>query len=480
MMKIFEICRKMNVKNVVIMTKPLVGKVISFYTYSLYNGDYCNTELAMKEINRYENGRFQNDFLFPDFMKNFHGCKLTVCARIIPPMLTFNGDRSNESHLKEMHRLAGIEGEILKLVASTMDIKLEYRFTQSYFNPGRNDSFTGCIADLYENRADMAIGGMGALMPNGHYFSASYTHHTSPYVFVVRGGRPFGPITKLLNPLQMNVWQVILAQLFIIIIFIAWIERRGWWTLRNFILGSHNKYSIHNLFVTLLGSPLPNYAVPRRNFARFILVAWLLWTLELRNFYQGKMFDTLRQAKRQPTPKTIHELIDKDYTLLSSIYRDYFPHNKTIIISNTVERLHVVNSLDMPFTTTEVLDFMSYYNMINWKSSTLTYVDEVIYMYHCVVYFPKHSILLPSFNRKLKLLSDAGITSFVARQYIHPYYCNLKGQINTGEVKQITHKQLIGLYYIYVALNGVAVMVFILELGWKKIGTLKRVIDRFN
>ncbi|XP_061398866.1 uncharacterized protein LOC133334567 [Musca vetustissima] len=480
MMKIFEICRKMNVKNVVIMTRPVQENFISFHTYSLYTGDYCNTEMTMKEINRYENGRFRYDYLFPDNMKNFHGCKLTVCGRIIAPMLIFNGDKRNETQLKEMHRLGGIEGEILKLVASTMNIKLEYRFPQTFHNPGNVHNFTGCLADLYEQRADMAIGGLGALMPNGQQFSISYTHHPSPYVFVVRGGRPLGPITQLLNPLQINTWQVLLAQLLILIALINWVERCGKRRVRNFILGAHNKYAIHHLFVTLLGSPLPSYTVPRRNFARFLFAAWLLWTMQLRNFYQGKMFDTLRLAKRQSTPKTIHELIDKDYTLLSSIYRDFYPPNKTIIISDTVGRLDVVNAVDMPFTTTEVLDFMSYYNMINWKTSTLTYVDEVIYLYHCVVYFPKHSILLPSFNRKFKLLSDAGITSLVARQWVHPYFRNPKGHINSGEIRQITHKHLIGLYYVYVAMNGIAVVIFIAELGSKRFSVLKRIIERWN
>ncbi|XP_073811286.1 uncharacterized protein [Musca autumnalis] len=481
MKRIFEICRKINVKNAVIMMKPSGEKFISFYTYSLYTGDHCNTDLTIKEINRYENGRFKNDFLFPDHMKNFHGCNLTVCGHIIPPLLTFNGDRSNEQHLKEMHRLDGIEGEILKLVASTMNMKLEYRFTPNYYNPDKNFNLSGCLADIQYRRADMAIGGLGVLMPNINRFSISYTHHTSPYVFVVRGGRPFGPITQLLNPLEENVWRALLAQLLILIFLIDWIERRGKKSLRNFILGSHNKCSIHHLFVTLLGSPLPSYAVPRRNFARFIFIAWLLWTMELRNFYQGKMFDTLRLAKRQPTPKTIRELNDRDYTLLALHYGNYYPHNKTIIVDESSDRLNILNTVDMPFTTTAILDFLAYYNMANWKRSKLTFVEEIIYVYHSAMFFPKHSILLPSFNRKFKLLSDAGITSYVARQHVHPYFRSTKApHLNSDELPQITHKNLSGLYLIYLAMNGMALMIFILELGSKKFQPLKRVIERLN
>ncbi|XP_061398867.1 uncharacterized protein LOC133334568 [Musca vetustissima] len=470
------------------MMQPIAEQFISFYTYTLYTGEFCNTVLTIKEINRYENGKFQNTFLFPDHMRNFHGCKLTVCGHVVEPLLQFNGDVNNRKHLKDMSRLSGIEGEILKLVASTMNMKLEYRFTSNDYRVTSNDysvrwdsNFTGCLADLHERRADMAIGGLGALMPNSTKFSISYTHHTSPYVFVVRGGRPFGPITQLLNPLQHNVWQAIVAQLLILIALINWIERRGKRTVRNFILGAHNKYSIHHLFVTLLGSPLPSYAVPRRNFARFLFIAWLLWTLELRNFYQGKMFDSLRLAKYQPTPKTIRELIERDYTLLSPHYADFYPRNKTVIISQDEERLTNLNNMeDMPFATPAILDFMAYYNMINFKSSTLTYVDEIIYLFHSALFFPKHSILVPSFNRRFKLLSDSGITSYVARQYIHPYFHNTQDHINTGDAQQITYKNLIGLIYIYIAMNGLSLLIFLMELGTKRFAVLKRIIEGLN
>lgn len=327
----------------------------------------------------------------------------------------------------------------------------------------------------------MAIGGLGALIPNSQKFSISFTHHFSPYVFVVRGGRPFGPMTQLMNPLQLNAWQALLAQLLIIIALIYWLEKRGKRSCRNFILGAHNKYSIHHLFVTLLGCPVPSYAVPRRNFARFLFVAWLLWSLELRNFYQGKMFDTLRLAKRLPTPKTIHELIDKDYILLSSHYKNFYPENKTIIIPQNSKPLTILNGMENGgFTTTAILDFMANHNMINFKSSTLTYVDEIIYLYHSAVFFPKHSILLPSFNRKFKLLSDAGITSYVARKHVHPYFHNTKDHINTGDVRQITHKNLIGLYYIFIAMNGMALLLFLVEIGTKRSKVLKCFIERLN
>lgn len=49
---------------------------------------------------------------------------------------------------------------------------------------------------------------------------------------------------------------------------------------------------------------------PRRNFARFIFMAFTLYCLVIRNAYQGKMFEFLHSNAEKSTPKTIKELID--------------------------------------------------------------------------------------------------------------------------------------------------------------------------
>lgn len=349
-------------------------------------------------------------------------------------------------------------------------------FLKKYSPPKNVDPYF----QLQHKRIHMAIGGLSPLLPQKNLFSFSYAHHSSPYVFVVRAGVFFQGVEQLLYPMETKAWLALLVQFSITIVFIELTERfaNPYW--RDFIFGSHSKFPIRNLFVTLMGNPLPTPCVPKRNFARYLLMAWLLWTFELRNFYQGKMFDSLRLAKRRPTPATIKELIDQDYTFLTNFYRDFYPQNKSLIVPKEVERLDILAASTMRLTSTATIDYMANYNMENWKTTTLTYVDETIYLYQCVIFFPKNSILLPSFNRKFKLLLNAGITSYMAQRHIHPYFRNIKSSIPGDDVGSITHKNLVGLYYIYVAMCGWSIIAFILEMATKKSKILKCFIDYFN
>ncbi|XP_075167942.1 uncharacterized protein LOC142240114 [Haematobia irritans] len=478
---IFDLCNFFKIRNVVIMNRPLNQTYISFFTYRIDSSKICGEKFTIEEINRYENGYLQRPFLFPNHQTNFHGCSLIICCHIIPPFLTFNGDVHNDGHLKDVKRLGGIEGEILKLVAQTLNLKLVLRFTPDVYNKedgSRNT--TGCLNDVAENLAQMAIGGLSAFIPLSEKFSVSYAHHTSPYVFIIRGSRFFGPIQQLFFPLEPTAWWAIGFQLVIIIVALEIVLNFVKPTWRDFILGSRNKYPIRNLFVTLIGNTLPNSVIPRRNFARFLLMAWLLWCFELRNFYQGKLFDSLRLIKRQPSPKTIGELIENDYTLLAFRRSRFYPENKTKIIHHISNRLDMINESEERLTATAMLDYLAYYNMMHWNISSLTHVKEVIYLYQCVMVFPKYSIFLSSFNTKFKFLSSAGITAYKARQHVHPFFYNTNFHIHSDKVSGISQKNLIGLYYNYVIMSTISIFFFILELLSSRCKKVKIFLDYFH
>lgn len=56
--------------------------------------------------------------------------------------------------------------------------------------------------------------------------------------------------------------------------------------------------------------------IPANNFARLILLSWIIGCFWLRTTYEGVLFKFLIKPKNMPSPKTIDELIDANYTLL--------------------------------------------------------------------------------------------------------------------------------------------------------------------
>lgn len=328
------------------------------------------------------------------------------------------------------------------------------------------------------NLAQIAIGGLSAAIPNSSEFTSTFAYHTTPYVFVVRSGVFFGPIKQLMNPLNNITWIFLAVHLIASMIFIQIVERYKSQTARNFVFGSKNKYPMRNMITIYLGNPVPVQILPKRNFARFILMTWLFLTFEIRNGYQGKMFDSLRLSKRIPVPDKLSELIDMDYTMLSSKHRDFYPQNKTNIMHKQKLRFQLIQGSESRFTTTSILDYLAYYNLKNYDTSSLTYVDEKIYSYQCVMYLNKHSILRESFDRKLKLFMSSGIVSHISKQHVRPYFYNKNTRPHY--VIKIMHRNLLGLYYMYGILCEICIFTFILELLTRKSKRLLKIMDWLN
>ncbi|XP_073811713.1 uncharacterized protein [Musca autumnalis] len=394
MYKIFKVCLEIGVKNAVIMHRFSGKDHISFYTYYAYGVYHCWDDIAVREVNRYENYRLKENYLFPKQLRNYHGCTISVSAHLVAPLLIFKGDFHNEEHLSDKSRIAGIEGDILKTVADTLNMNLKFRFPRDLNKNHMYSNRTDSLTDLNESHSEIAIGGLSPILPNTKEFTYSAVYHTTPGVFVVKRGLSFGPIRQLI------------------------IQRSGNLSLWNFIFGTHNRHPMRNIFITFMGYPMPSQAIPKRNFARFLLMSWLLLTFELRNAYQGKMYDSLRLAKRLPVPKTINELIKRDYILLSPEMNDFYPWNKTRIMSNAFQRLSKINTSQRKLTAMALLDYLMDYNAKNLHNTSLTYVEEEIYSFQCVMMFRKISVLPESINLKLKLLTSAGITEHIARRYV--------------------------------------------------------------
>ena len=335
------------------------------------------------------------------------------------------------------------------------------------------------LFQLQDENADIAIGGLSSSIKNNYVFSSSFPYHSSLYKFVVRNDIYFGPIKQLINPYKNDTWLMLLLGFSCIIILIEILNCLRARKVQDFIFGYRNSTPIFNLITTLLGYGVPIQILPNSNFARFILMSWLLLTMEIRNGYQGKMFDSLRLAKRVPVPRTINELLTKDYTFINPWYTDFYPVNKTLIHLNATNILPLVKKSENSLTAAVIMDYLLYYKLQNRESITLSAVDETIYLFQCVMYFVKHSMLRKSFDRKLKAFTNAGITSYIAKKHVRSYLYSLNTR-RSEDVGVITFQNLNGLYYVFTILCYISIVVFVLELLSKKSRNLKFIMDWLN
>ena len=56
--------------------------------------------------------------------------------------------------------------------------------------------------------------------------------------------------------------------------------------------------------------------LPRESILRFILIFFVMFWMVLRTCFQSKMFEFITTDMRKPPPKTLDELIERDFTIV--------------------------------------------------------------------------------------------------------------------------------------------------------------------
>jgi hypothetical protein len=60
--------------------------------------------------------------------------------------------------------------------------------------------------------------------------------------------------------------------------------------------------------------------LPVNNFGRLVLIAFIIFCLIVRNAYQGIQFEMMTKNMRKPSPTTMKEALDKNFTFHVSFY----------------------------------------------------------------------------------------------------------------------------------------------------------------
>lgn len=241
--------------------------------------------------------------------------------------------------------------------------------------------------------------------------------------------------------------------------------------LRPLLTSRQNQHPITNLFAILLGNSILKPS--RHNFARFILMSWLLLTMILRNAYQGMLFDSLRVSRRAPVPGGVAALIRNNYKLLSSVYVDYYPENLTIIMPSILDQINKVINSKERLTTSSALETLGYYNFKYRDSSRLTCVTDVVHGVHLTMYFQKNSLLKLIFDRKIKVLRYSGITSYWTNKVYERKEFRMMYS-KSHKLPRISNEMLQGLYILYGILTVISTICFFLEIHSQRMAKLRR------
>lgn len=311
--------------------------------------------------------------------------------------------------------------------------------------------------------------------------------------YSVPPGEPYTLLEKMFLMFDASVWIAIIVTFFIGFVTIQIINLLSR-KVQNFVYGRDIQSPTMNLLnVFLCGG---QFKVPRRNFARFLLVLFIVYSLIIRTCYQSTLFKLLQADVRKPEVKMIAELYDRGFTLYSKIpLRD--PQEGEIMQVKFTNILSVFNNLFFISLRFEKCDFdifeclehcmepenrrttfifplmISLIHNNHYRSgfSSISFTKESVKPVFFTKLFRRFSPFFEEFNDKIRQIISSGLFEWYWKNNVDPKGIK-RGDEEIGPEKLTLDHLSIG-FQIFTICLALSVIVFLFELLTVKF------IDRF-
>ncbi|KAG5672142.1 hypothetical protein PVAND_002296 [Polypedilum vanderplanki] len=131
---------------------------------------------------------------------------------------------------------------------------------------------------------------------------------------ITTSGESFSDYEKLLLPFDLITWMFLICT-FGIAFFIIFIINQMNQNIKEFVYGKEIKTPSLNVISTFFG--YSQTKLPKTNFARFILINFVIFCFMVRTLYQGVIFDYMNSDMRKAQPQTIDEVFERGYKILA-------------------------------------------------------------------------------------------------------------------------------------------------------------------
>ena len=250
-------------------------------------------KLQLKTINRFNMNvsKWEESSFYPKKYENFYGCTLTVASK---------DGSSIEGHL-----LNKIFGGLLKA---------------SVWNEDNSSAFNCSHCDL--TRQQVALFQMNH---TSDVFTVSNPHIFTLFTYAVPPGEPYTDLERMFMMFDTETWIAIATTLSIgllVTLSLHFVSEK----FRKFIAGRDIQSPTMNLISVFLTGGVVR--TPGRNFARFILTLFIVWSLIIRTCHQSLLFQLLQADLRRPPMKTLDEMFESNFTMYtnngSATFDEYF------------------------------------------------------------------------------------------------------------------------------------------------------------
>lgn len=335
---ILQVFWKFWIHNINVISEDLNGK-ISMHTFFPFSNQSCGNSSKLNLINEFNTSsmKWKTENFYPEKFENLNLCSLKVAAlsRSFPSVIVKN--LTNGTKI-----FKGVEVDIMKEIANDLNLTTIFEaFNEvgAFFENG--SSSVGILPAVYRKEVDVSIGTMSLQHERTQILSETKSFLSVPTVIVIPKGDFVSPFEKLFRPFTLIVWLLLLTAVLIsfAVILALKTSKRAY----NFVIGKAVKNPFMNIFGTFCG--LSQNKLPGNNFARFLLMKFLLFCLVFRCLYQGKLFNMLQIEIREKEVETIDEILDRKMVFYT--YESMAKRVKGLKFSNRFEPFKDFQSLTL-------------------------------------------------------------------------------------------------------------------------------------
>ena len=247
---------------------------IDLTTSFMFTPQSCRS-ITFKVINTFDMStmqwnRTENKNFYPRKTRHLHGCEFAI--------------KNEEKKLHEdflfnklVNTFISISGGSLVISWRNADMYSQYFYT---FEPKRFPSKTKLsFPILYDN-----------------------------WVFLVPPEEEFSQVEKILLPFEYEIWIAIVSTLLLALVVAELINQTSN-KVRNFVFGVKSP-AIVLVSIFLAGR---QSKTPKRNFARFCLLLFIIWSLIIRTYYQSMLYKNFKFEIRKHELQNVFKAVDRNF-----------------------------------------------------------------------------------------------------------------------------------------------------------------------
>jgi uncharacterized membrane protein len=458
--EIFDMMWKKRIHSIFGLIRDESDDGVLFMTIDPFANPKKCGDTTPKMLNKFIDGSFVEKLQIKEKFGNLNLCPIRVSA-FNENVAAFKQIQSNGSAV-----ICGHEINMIKTVSAALNftLDLDFRDGESAFGMVYdNGTATGVLGDTMAGRSDIALGDFYLKSSRMNFLDISESYLNYPIVFLIHKGEKFTALEKMLQPFSPTVWIFLLITFSIGVCVILMINYR-FKKLRAFVYGEKVTSPMMNMLVVIIGSQ--QRKLPKRNFARFILMLFIIMCLVMRSIYQGSLFKFLQSDGRHKEIQSIQELVDKNFmVLLHEVNLDLIKeYPELFALGIQVNHSTISQSIDQLMSVSDkVAMFASEVTFIEYSRDHRTFpytiFSENYISMSVVMYYRRDFYLREAIDSKLQLIMSSGLLQYWLKEFDH----RDEWKEEKVKTKVLTMDHLVGVFGLLLIGHLVSIFAFIAE-----------------